>query len=149
MATGKFLFAIQDVIIKEMSAGYPVHQIMAIRGSVAIPLLLLLIHFRGGLGALRRHRPALHLLRGALMLIAFLSFYVALAGTSLTTATALFFSAPFFITLLSIPLLGEKVGAVSESALQGYLSCSDPRPAVSATTTCYRFFPPFFIPAAN
>jgi S-adenosylmethionine uptake transporter len=111
MATGKFLFAIQDVIIKEMSAGYPVHQIMAIRGSVAIPLLLLLIHFRGGLGALRRHRPALHLLRGALMLIAFLSFYVALAGTSLTTATALFFSAPFFITLLSIPLLGEKVGA--------------------------------------
>jgi len=27
MAAGKFLFAIQDVIIKEMSDGYPVHQI--------------------------------------------------------------------------------------------------------------------------
>jgi S-adenosylmethionine uptake transporter len=110
MAAGKFLFAIQDVIIKEMSGGYPVHQVMAIRGLVAIPLLLLLIHFRGGLGVLRRHRPALHLLRGTLMLAAFLCFYVALAGTSLTTTTALFFTAPFFISLLSIPLLGEKVG---------------------------------------
>lgn len=110
LAAGKLLFAIQDVIIKEMSGTYPVHQIMAIRGLVAIPLLLLLIHFRGGLGMLRRHRPTLHLLRGALMLIAFMCFYVALAGTSLTTATALFFTAPFFITLLSIPLLGEQVG---------------------------------------
>ncbi|MCP4333883.1 MAG: DMT family transporter [Gammaproteobacteria bacterium] len=110
MAAGKFLFAIQDVIIKEMSGGYPVHQIVAIRGLVAIPLLLILIHFKGGLGLLRQYRPALHLLRGALMLIAFMFFYVALAGTSLTTATALFFTAPFFITLLSIPLLGEVVG---------------------------------------
>jgi S-adenosylmethionine uptake transporter len=45
------------------------------------------------------------------MLVAFTCFYVALAGISLTTATALFFTAPFFITLLSIPLLGEKVGS--------------------------------------
>jgi hypothetical protein len=49
MSAGKFLFAIQDVIIKEMSAGYPVHQIMTIRGLVAVPLLLILIHFTSGL----------------------------------------------------------------------------------------------------
>ena len=110
MACGKLLFAIQDAIIKEMSGAYPVHQIMTIRGLVAIPLLLLLIHFSGGLGTLRHHRPLLHLVRGALMLTAFMCFYVALAGTALTTATALFFTAPFFITLMSIPLLGERVG---------------------------------------
>ncbi len=110
MAGGKLLFAVQDAIIKEMSGGYPVHQIMTIRGLVAIPLLLLLIHFSGGLGNLRHHRPLLHLVRGVLMLVAFTCFYVALAGTALTTATALFFTAPFFITLLSIPLLGEQVG---------------------------------------
>jgi len=111
VAAGKFLFAIQDVIIKEMSAGYPVHQILTIRGLVAIPLLLILIHFTRGLGSLQHHHPGLHLFRGALMLVAFTCFYVALAGISLTTATALFFTAPFFITLLSIPLLGEKVGS--------------------------------------
>lgn len=110
LAAGKFLFAVQDVIIKQVSDAYPVHQVMVIRGFAAIPILLLLIHFTGGLGVLRRHRPGLHLLRGALMLTAFMCFYVALAGTSLTTATALFFTAPFFITLLSIPLLGERVG---------------------------------------
>jgi len=110
MAAGKFLFAIQDVIIKEMSGAFPVHQIMTIRGLVAIPLLLILIHFTGGLRILRHHRAALHLVRGSLMLVAFMCFYVALAGTSLTSATALFFTAPFFITLLSMPLLGEQVG---------------------------------------
>ncbi len=110
MAGGKFLFAIQDAVIKEMSGGYPVHQILTIRGLVAIPLLLVLIHFTHGLGSLRHHHPGLHLVRGVLMLAAFMSFYIALAGTSLTVATALFFTAPFFITLLSIPLLGEKVG---------------------------------------
>lgn len=110
ISAGKFLFAIQDVIIKEMSGAFPVHQIMTIRGLVAIPLLLILIHFTGGLGILRHHRAVLHLIRGSLMLIAFMCFYVALAGTSLTTATALFFTAPFFITLLSMPLLGERVG---------------------------------------
>lgn len=110
MASGKLLFAIQDAIIKEMSGGYPVHQILTIRGLVAVPLLLVLIHFTHGIGILRHHHPGLHLARGALMLAAFMSFYIALAGTSLTVATALFFTAPYFITLLSIPLLGEKVG---------------------------------------
>jgi S-adenosylmethionine uptake transporter len=110
LASGKLLFAVQDVIIKDMSAAFPVHQILTIRGLAAIPLLLLLIHLQGGLGMLRAHNPIRHLVRGALMLIAFMCFYVALAGTSLTTATALFFTAPFFITLLSIPLLGEHVG---------------------------------------
>ena len=41
---GLFLFSIQDVIIKEMSAAYPVHQVLSIRGLAAIPILLLLIH---------------------------------------------------------------------------------------------------------
>ena len=142
MTAGKFLFAVQDVIIKEMSSGYPVHQIMAIRGSVAIPLLLLLIHFRGGLGSLRQHRPALHLLRGCLMLIAFMCFYVALAGTSLTTATALFFTAPFFITLLSIPLLGEQVGLSRfVSIVVGFIGVLVVLRPSTASFSCYNLLP--------
>jgi S-adenosylmethionine uptake transporter len=111
MSAGKLLFAVQDVIIKQMSGDYPVHQIMTVRGLAAIPILLLLIRFTVGLAGLLRQRPLLHLLRGTTMLLAFTCFYVALAGTSLTTATVLFFTAPFFISLLSIPLLGERVGA--------------------------------------
>ena len=110
MAGGKLLFAIQDIIIKEMSGAYPIHQIMTIRGLVAIVLLLILIQFSVRLAALKMHHPGYHVLRGLLMFIAFMAFYIALAEISLTTATALFFTAPFFITLLSIPMLGERVG---------------------------------------
>jgi S-adenosylmethionine uptake transporter len=136
MALGKFLFAIQDVIIKEMSGGYPVHQILVIRGAVAVPLLLMLIHFRGGLGILRRHRPTLHLLRGTLMLIAFMCFYVALAGTSLTTATAL--------NRLACAGL-----SVSLSVLPVFSWYCAPAPRASAITTCCRFLPLSFIPVAS
>lgn len=110
MSLGKLLFATQDVIIKYMSGAYPVHEIVSIRGLVAIPLLLLITGLSIGLPALRRHKPWLHLLRGGLMFLAFLAYYVALSEMSLINATALFFTAPFFITILSIPFLGEKVG---------------------------------------
>ena len=110
LAFGKLLFAFQDAIIKQMSGAFPMHEIMTIRGLSAVPILLLLIAFSVGLAELRRHRPGIHVLRGVLMFIAFMAFYVGLAEISLTTATALFFTAPFFITLLSAPLLGERVG---------------------------------------
>ena len=110
LCTAKFLFAFQDVIVKQMSGGYPVHQIVVIRSLVALILLLLIIRFSTGFSSLRGRRIGLHLLRGALMFIAFVTYYVALSVMPLTTATALFFTAPFFITLLAIPLLGEKVG---------------------------------------
>ncbi len=110
MALGKLLFAIQDAIIKELGGSYPMHEIMSVRGIVAIPILLLLIYFTVGLKTLRLHHPGYHLLRGLLMFTAFMAFYVGLTEISLTTATALFFTAPFFITLLSVPMLGERVG---------------------------------------
>ncbi len=110
LAFGKLLFAFQDAIIKQMSGAFPMHEIMTIRGLTAVPILLLLIACSVGIGELGRHRPGIHVLRGVLMFIAFMAFYVGLAEISLTTATALFFTAPFFITLLSVPLLGERVG---------------------------------------
>ena len=110
LASGKLLFACQDVIIKEMSGAYPLHEIMVIRGLASIPLILLIIHFTRGLGAIRGCNVVFHLARGTLMFTAFMAFYLALSEISLTVATALFFTAPFFITLLSIPLLGEQVG---------------------------------------
>ena len=110
MSFGKLLFAIQDVIIKEMSGSYPMHEIMTIRGLISTPILVLVIHFNIRLSTLKLHHPGYHLLRGVIMFMAFMAFYIALAEISLTTVTALFFTAPFFITLLSIPMLKEQVG---------------------------------------
>ncbi len=110
LSFGKLLFAIQDVIIKQMSAAYPVAEIVFIRGLVAVPILLLLILLTLRLPVLLRHHPGYHVLRGMLMFGAVMLFYVALTEISLTTATALFFTAPFFITLLAKPMLGEGFG---------------------------------------
>jgi len=52
-----------------------------------------------------------------MVVISNMSFFVALAVIPLADATALFFAAPLFITLLSIPVLGEKVGAARLSAV--------------------------------
>ena len=57
MALGKLLFAVQDIIIKQLSLDYPIHEIMTVRGTVAILILLVLIHFTVGLSDLRSHRP--------------------------------------------------------------------------------------------
>lgn len=46
-----------------------------------------------------------------------MSYFTALAAPPLADATALFFAAPLFITVLSIPILGEKVGALRMAAV--------------------------------
>ena len=59
---------------------------------------------------LRTATPGLHLLRGLLIVMSNMTYFVALAAIPLADATALFYVAPLMITLLSIPILGEKVG---------------------------------------
>lgn len=106
----KLVFATQDVIIKEMSGGYPVHQIMVIRSIIAMFILLIVIRFTEGFEVFKNHTPGLSLFRGALLFWSFTLFYLGLSSMPLTTATVLFFTAPFFITALSIPFLNEQVG---------------------------------------
>ena len=55
-------------------------------------------------------RWPLHLLRGVLATIAINCGYYSITQIPLATVTVLFFTAPFFVTLLAVPLLGEKVG---------------------------------------
>lgn len=114
---GVLCISLNDMLIKQLSSGYPLHQIIFIRSFVGILLCLVFLHFEGGLAALRTKQPMLHLLRGVLVVIANMSFFLALAVLPLADATALFFVAPLFITLLSIPLLGEKVGPLRMSAV--------------------------------
>lgn len=77
----------------------------------------MLVQIEGGWRILKTDRPGLHLLRGALVVIANMTFFIALGAIPLADATALFFAAPLFITLLSIPILGEKVGPLRLGAV--------------------------------
>ena len=107
---GMLCISINDMLIKQLSGDYPLHEMVFARSAIGICFSLLLVQLEGGFAILRTDRPGLHLLRGLLVVVANMCFFTALAVIPLADATALFFAAPLFITVLSIPLLGEKVG---------------------------------------
>lgn len=114
---GVFAISINDMLIKQLSGGYPLHEIVFLRSGIGILFSLIMVQMEGGWSILKTRRPLLHLMRGLLIVISNMSYFVALAAIPLADATALFFAAPLFITVLSIPILGEKVGIMRMSAV--------------------------------
>lgn len=107
---GVAAISVNDMLIKQLSGGYPLHQMVFIRSSVGILFSLMILRWEGGFHLLKTRTPWLHVLRGMLIVVSNMTFFAAIAVLPLADATALFFVAPLMITLLSIPLLGEKVG---------------------------------------
>ena len=114
---GVFAISLNDLMIKELSGAYPLHQSVFLRSGIGLLFTLLLVQWEGGWRILRTRQPWWHVLRGVLIVIANMTYFAALAALPLADATALFFVAPLFITLLSIPLLGEKVGPLRLGAV--------------------------------
>lgn len=106
-----FLFSLQDSLIKWLSDRYPLHEVILARATVATLVLLFVVRLEGGWRVLRSAQPGLNVARGLLIVMANMCFFLSLASMALADAVALFFVAPLFITMLSIPILGEHVGA--------------------------------------
>ena len=105
------LFTIMDGFIKWLAeAGYPTMQLVFFRSLFAfLPLSLVL--FRGPWRqALKVNDRRGHALRCLCGLLAMAGFFYAYKLLPLADAIAIGFAAPIFITALSVPLLGEKVG---------------------------------------
>lgn len=62
-------------------------------------------------------RVGLHLARSALLVATISALYIGLTHIPLADAVAIMFSAPLFITALSVPILGERVGRHRWSAV--------------------------------
>lgn len=107
---GMFAITINDLLIKTLSPDYSLYQIVFVRSVLGLTISLFILQFEGGFAALRTRRPGLHLVRALMIVVANLGFFAALAVLPLAMVNALFFVAPLLITLLSIPLLGERVG---------------------------------------
>lgn len=104
------VFSIQDIIVREMSSSYPVLEFVFFRTLFSIPPILLIVKLQGGFATMRANRPFLLLLRGFLMLLAYTTYYLAVASLPLATAVALFFCAPLLVTAMAALLLRESVG---------------------------------------
>lgn len=107
---GMGCISVNDMLIKLLSGDYPLHQMVFVRSAIGICFSLLFLQFEGGFAALKTDRPFAHLMRGLLIVVSNMAYFAALVVIPLAEATALFFVAPLFITLLSIPILGEPVG---------------------------------------
>lgn len=103
------LFVTMDAIAKLLGATYPVN--LVVWGRFFFHMVLLAIFFRLSiLTYLRSEKPALQVLRSTLMVITTALFFTGLSKSSLATATTMMFLSPIYVTVLSIPLLGESVG---------------------------------------
>jgi drug/metabolite transporter (DMT)-like permease len=103
-------FAFMDTGLKLLTAHYSAAQVAALRGAAALPVVFVWAWYSGGLGQLVRVRWPLHIARGVMSVLMMISFVFALRELTLAKAYALFFVAPLMIAILSIFLLGERVG---------------------------------------
>ncbi|QXT41439.1 DMT family transporter [Gymnodinialimonas ceratoperidinii] len=109
--------SVNDMLIKFLSGGYPLHQMVFIRSIIGILATSVFVWFEGGWRILKTDRPGLHLIRACLIVSANMIYFAGLSVMPLGVATALFFVAPLFITILAIPVLGESVGRHRLTAL--------------------------------
>lgn len=114
---GMMAISVNDMLIKALSGDYALHQIVFTRSAIGLMLTLAIVRMEGGFAILRTQTPWLHLLRGLMVVVSNMAFFLALAAMPLADATALFFVAPLFITLLSVPILGERVGPLRLGAV--------------------------------
>ncbi|MBU8538481.1 DMT family transporter [Falsiroseomonas tokyonensis] len=109
------LFAGMSVLVKDLAGRVHFLEQMFFRSFFALPVVVLIVVRRIGLrgdlaGALRTRRFPGHVLRAMTGTAAQACSFYALAHLPLAEHTALTNTTPLFVTLLSIPLLGEKVG---------------------------------------
>jgi drug/metabolite transporter (DMT)-like permease len=108
LAAGVIVFVAQDVIIKLLSGAYPLHEMLFIRCIAGVPFVLAIAIVQRNPAAFRLHRAGIA--RGSLHFVSFSCYYLALAVLPLAEVTTLYYANPLFITALSVPLLGDKVG---------------------------------------
>jgi S-adenosylmethionine uptake transporter len=107
---GTGLITLNDMAFKALSGEYPLYQIVFARSLGGLFFALFILRIEGGWQLLKTTMPWQHAARALMLVTANVSFFLAIAAMPLALVSALFFVAPLLITLLSIPVLGERVG---------------------------------------
>lgn len=105
------LFSVNDVVVKFLSGGYALHQMILIRSGLGFLMVMaLILPFTGGLKNFRTKRLGMHIIRAMFVVFANMMFFLGLAALPLAETVALFFISPLVITVFSVLFLGEHVG---------------------------------------
>ena len=104
------LFATHDVIVKTLGASLVTFQIVFFSVMLSMPLLLLMLMWDETKSTLIPNHPWWTGLRTAAAVVGGSSAFYAFSVLPMAQVYALIFAAPLLITVLSIPVLGERVG---------------------------------------
>jgi drug/metabolite transporter (DMT)-like permease len=107
MCLSTVAFAIMHGLVRYVSEAMPPFQIAFFRNVFGLAFLLPLL-MRSRFGVLRTQRIGLHALRGVINIGAMLMFFTALSISPLAKVTALSFTAPIFLAVLAVLVLGER-----------------------------------------
>ena len=110
MCAAMFAGSAIDVAVKALSGDYSTSQIVFLRGMIAIPLVLCLVHYQVGMRELVKLPLRWQLWRGLLTAGANFGFFYGLKYLPLVTVLMLAYVSPVVIVLLAKPILGERVG---------------------------------------
>lgn len=111
------IFAAHDSVVKALGASYAPTQILFFSTLLGFPLAVVLLLRDPTEANLRPRRPGWTAMRTAATTVTGLSAFYAFSTLPLAQAYAILFATPLFITVLSIPVLGEKVGIRRWSAV--------------------------------
>lgn len=112
LALGAFaIFSAHDVLVKLLGGHMSPVQIVFFSVLFSFPLLTLLLVRSKTEGHLRPRHPWWSLIRTIAVIVTGFSAFTAFTLLPLAQTYALLFATPLLITVLSIPLLGERVGA--------------------------------------
>jgi S-adenosylmethionine uptake transporter len=104
------IFATHDVVVKFLGGQYSAVQIIFFSVMFGFPLVMFLLIRDRSDGNLRPRHPWWTALRTAASVVTGVSAFYAFSVLPLAQTYAILFAAPLLITLLAIPILGEKVG---------------------------------------
>jgi drug/metabolite transporter (DMT)-like permease len=117
LCAGSLVFSLQDTVIKAISGDHAVTLAIVIRAIVSFPIIVLMVAMAGGIRQLDTpHWPVL-CIRGAILLCAYTTYFMAFPALPLAEAIALYFVVPLVVTVMSGPLLGEQVSTKAWGAV--------------------------------
>jgi len=109
---GMTVFSVQDTLVRILSSEVSILQIMFLRSVVGLSILFLYLKVKKIPIIFSSQYPVLTIIRAILFMFAFLFYYIGLAYLPYAVTTALFFTTPFFITILSKIFLKENIGII-------------------------------------
>jgi S-adenosylmethionine uptake transporter len=111
------LFSVSDVSLKWLGAGLNPLQVLFFSCLFALPLIVAYARLSDPRQPLRPRHPRLTLFRALLAVFNSVAVIYAFGALPLAQAYAIFFTMPLFIALMAVPILGERLDALTAGAI--------------------------------